>query len=312
MYEALQALDNVKLNFSAGSLFFLNITLAIIMVGVALGVRLKRFKTLFLKPKPVIIGLISQLILLPAMTFLLTIILKLPESIALGMILVASCPGGNISNFMSSLAKANVELSVSMTMFTTLGAAIFTPLNFALWGNLFLKFAAKNYEDLATINIDFFQMLQTVIIILVIPLIIGLIITRYFPRFSIKSAPYVKKISIVIFLVLVIVMINNNLEHLLAFLKLIFAIVLIHNAVAIGTGFLFGTAAKLKKNDRRTVAIETGIQNSGLALVLIFNPKLFDGLGGMAVIAAWWGIWHIISGLSLGYIWSRKSVKEKK
>ena len=214
MYVALQALDSVKLNFSEGSLFFLNITLAIIMVGVALGIRLKKFKNLFLSPKPVIVGLISQLVLLPALTFLLTIILKLPESIALGMILVASCPGGNISNFMSSLAKANVELSVSMTMVTTLGAAVFTPLNFALWGNLFLKFASKNYQNLEAINIDFFQMLQTVVIILVIPIIIGLLITKYFSKVSAKSGPYVRKISIVIFLGLVVAMVFNNLEHL--------------------------------------------------------------------------------------------------
>lgn len=309
MYEALQALDDVRLNFSDGSLFFLNITLAIIMVGVALGVRLKRFKKLFQSPKPIIIGLISQLILLPSITFLLTIALRLPESIALGMILVASCPGGNISNFMSSLAKGNVELSVSMTMVTTLGAAIFTPLNFAIWGNLFLKFASKNYAELAVVSIDFFQMLQTVVIILVVPLIIGLLITRFFPRFSIKSAPYVKNASVVIFLVLVGVMIYNNFGFIVNFVKLIFVIVLIHNAVAISIGYLFARVNKLQKNDRKTIAIETGIQNSGLALVLVFNPKLFDGLGGMAAIAAWWGIWHIVSGLSLGFYWSKKKDK---
>ncbi len=309
MYDKLAALDTVRLNFSEGSLFFLNITLAIVMVGVALGVRLKRFKKLFLKPKSVIIGLISQLILLPALTFLLTILLKLPESVALGMILVASCPGGNISNFMSSLAKGNVELSVSMTMVTTLGAAIFTPLNFSLWGNLFVKFATKRYAEVAVISIDFFQMLQSVIIILVIPLILGLLITRFFPRFSIKSAPYVKNASVVIFLILVGVMIYNNWEFVVDYVKIVFLLVFIHNILAIGTGFLFSSANKLPYKDRKTISIETGIQNSGLALVLIFNPKLFDGLGGMATIAAWWGIWHIISGLTLGFLWSKKKNK---
>ena len=306
MYDKLAALDSIKFNFSEESLFFLNITLAIIMVGVALGIRLKRFKKLFLAPKPIIIGLISQIILLPALTFLLAMVLKLPESIALGMILVASCPGGNISNFISSMAKGNVELSVSMTMVTTLGATVFTPLNFALWGNMFIKFAAKKYEVLSPISIDFFQMLQSVVIILVIPLIIGLLITRFFPKFSIKSAPYVRNASIVIFLGLVGVMISNNWEFIFDFVKLVFIIVLLHNALAISTGFLFSTVTKLKKNDRKTISIETGIQNSGLALVLIFNPKLFNGVGGMAAVAAWWGIWHIISGITLGFIWSKK------
>ncbi|HDQ16055.1 MAG TPA: bile acid:sodium symporter family protein [Bacteroidetes bacterium] len=307
-YDALAALDNVKLKFSEGSLLFLNITLAIIMVGVALGVRLKRFKKLFLSPKPVIVGLISQLTLLPALTFLLTIILKLPESISLGMILVACCPGGNMSNFMSSLAKGNVELSVSMTMFTTLGAALLTPLNFSIWGNMFIRFASKRYEEIATVQIDFFQMLQSVIIILVIPLIVGLVITRYFPKFSIKSAPYVKNVSVIIFLTLVCVMIYNNWSFVVSYVKLIFFIVFIHNALALMAGYFSATATKLNKKDRRTVAIETGIQNSGLALVLIFNPKLFNGMGGMATIAAWWGIWHIISGLLIGYYWSKKKI----
>jgi BASS family bile acid:Na+ symporter len=307
MYDALANLDNVRLNFSANSLLFLNITLAIIMVGVALGVRLKRFKKLFLKPKPLIVGLISQIILLPAVTFLLTISLRLPESVALGMILVASCPGGNISNFMSSMARGNVELSVSMTMFSTLGASIFTPINFAFWGNLFIKFAQKRYiQHVAYVHIDFFQMLQSIIIILVIPITVGLLITRLWPKKSIKAAPYVRNISVVIFLILVVVMIYNNLQFVVGVVKLIFLLVLLHNSLAIATGYFFSRLNKLSATDRRTIAIETGIQNSGLALVLIFNPKLFDGLGGMASIAAWWGIWHIISGLSLGFYWSKK------
>ncbi len=306
MYDKLAALDGITLDFSESSIVFLNFTLAFIMVGVALGVRLKRFKKLFLSPKPVIIGLISQLILLPALTFLLTLALKLPESVALGMILVASCPGGNISNFISSLAKGNVELSVSMTTVTTLGAAVLTPLNFALWGNLFLRFAEKKHEILEPISIDFFQMLLSVVIILVIPLIVGLLITRFFPKFSIKSAPYIRKISIIVFFGLVGVMLYKNIAFLVDYLWVIFVIVLIHNALAISTGFLFSTATKLNKKDRKTISIETGIQNSGLALALIFNPKLFGGIGGMAAIAAWWGIWHIVSGLTLGFLWSRK------
>lgn len=309
MYEKLLALDSVKLNFTEGSLFFLNITLAVIMVGVSLGVRLKRFKALWVKPKPIIIGLISQIVLLPAVTFLLTMILKVPESIALGMILVAACPGGNISNFMSSLAKANVELSMSLTMFSTIGASLFTPLNFALWGNLYLKFASRHLQHLTPISIDFWQMFQSVLIILLIPLVVGLVLTRFFPKASIKVSPYVRNISIVLFLGMVGIMLYNNRAFLLDFVKLIFWIVFLHNGTALLTGYLFSSAAKLNLKDRKTISIETGIQNSGLGLVLIFNPKLFNGLGGMAAIAAWWGIWHIISGLALGFYWSKRKIK---
>lgn len=295
MYDKLLNLDSVKLNFSDSSLFILNLILAFIMVSVALGVRLKRFKNVFLFPKSFFIGIISQIVLLPAFTFLLVISLNLPESVALGMILVAACPGGNISNFISSLAKGNIELSVSLTMFSTLGAVFFTPLNFSLWGNLFLKIVSKKHDILSPIHIDFWQMFFSILIILVIPLIIGLIITKCFPRFSIKISPYLNKISVLIFIGLIVVMVVNNWNFVLIYVKFIFLLVLAHNFIAIMTGLGMATFTKLPIKDRRTIAIETGIQNSGLALVLIFNPKLFNGIGGMAAIAAWWGIWHMVS-----------------
>ncbi len=303
MYEGLASLDSVHLNFSSSSLFILNITLAIIMVGVALGVRLKGFKDLILHPKPFIVGVISQFFLLPAFTFLLAILLKIPESVALGMILVASCPGGNVSNFMSSLAKGNIELSVSLTMFSTLAAVLFTPFNFALWGGLFLKFAAKHYGELAPITINFWEMFKTVVIILLIPLTIGLFISNKWPKAAKKAGPYVRIISIIIFLVMVGVMIMNNWEFVVNYLEVVFLLVFIHNAMALLIGYYWSKINKLPHREAKTISIETGIQNSGLALVLIFNPKLFNGLGGMAAIAAWWGVWHIISGLTMGFIW---------
>ena len=303
MYEALSSLDSVHLNFSPSSLFILNITLAIIMVGVALGIKLKGFKDLLLHPKPFIVGVISQFILLPAFTFLLVISLKLPESVALGMILVASCPGGNISNFMSSLAKGNVELSVSLTMFSTLAAVLLTPFNFAMWGGLFLKFAAKHYGELAPITINFWEMFKAVVIILLIPLTIGLFISHKWPNAAKKAGPYVRIVSIFIFLAMVVIMILNNWEFVVNYVQVVFLLVFLHNAIALLTGYYWSKLNKLPHYDAKTISIETGIQNSGLALVLIFNPKLFNGLGGMAAIAAWWGVWHIISGLTMGFIW---------
>jgi len=308
MFENLQDLDQIKLDFSPNSIIFLNISIAIIMVGVALGVRLKRFKKVLVSPKPLIVGLISQIILLPLLTFLLTISFNFPVSVALGMILVASCPGGNISNFMSSLANGNIELSVSMTMFSTLGAVIFTPLNFMLYGNLYLKIASKKFTEIPFVHIDFWSMFTSILIILIIPLIIGLLITRFWPKQALRASKTVKNFSIVFFVALVSFMIYKNLESLRSVLELIFVLVLIHNSLAISTGYIFSRINKLYRRDRRSVSIETGIQNSALALALIFNPKLFNGLGGMAAIAAWWGVWHIISGLALSYYLSKKSL----
>ncbi len=310
MYEALSKLDAVHLNFSPASLFILNITLAIIMVGVALGIKLQGFKELMRKPKPFIVGVISQFFLLPFFTFILVLLLKVPESVGLGMILVASCPGGNISNFMSSLARGNVELSVSLTMFSTLTAVFFTPFNFALWGGLFLKFAAKHYHELAPVSINFWQMFKSVVIILLIPITVGLFISHRWPRAAKKAGPYVRVTSVFIFIAMVIVMIINNWAFVVKYVQVVFLLVFIHNAMALAIGYYWSKINKLSHDIAKTISIETGIQNSGLALVLIFNPKLFNGLGGMATIAAWWGIWHIISGLTMGFIWSYRKKRK--
>jgi BASS family bile acid:Na+ symporter len=134
--HSLEALDHIRLNFSPESLHMLNIALAFIMFGVALEIKVEHFRKLVSDPKSAVIGFVSQFVALPFITFLLTLLFKdyLSPTMALGMILVAACPGGNISNFISSLARGNVALSVSLTAIATIGAVFLTPLNFAVWG----------------------------------------------------------------------------------------------------------------------------------------------------------------------------------
>ncbi len=313
MKEALEVLDHVRLNFSPSGLFALNVTIAFIMFGVALDIKWKHFKDVIMKPKSAIIGIISQFFLLPAVTFLFILVLSPTPTVALGMILIASCPGGNISNFMSAMARGNLALSVSLTGVATLAATFMTPLNFALWGGWYIdiynKAGAANL--LRPIEIDLFQMVQTVFILLGVPVILGLLFAQYLPRLTLKIKKPIRQLSIVIFIIFVIVLLAANFNNFLKFVHLVFLIVLIHNALALLTGFGFSTLFKLPRVDRRAITLETGIQNSGLALVLMFNPKIFPPeleLGGMAVIAAWWGVWHIISGLGISTIWSKKQL----
>ena len=301
----LEVLDKYVLNFNQDGLLLLNITLGVVMFGVALGIDLSNFKEIIKKPKSLILGLISQFVLLPAVTFLLIKILQPSEGVALGMILVASCPGGNISNFISSLAKANIELSVTLTGVSTLLSIFLTPINFAFWGSLYVSSSPL----LQPIEIDFFQMFQTVILILGIPLIIGILFSKNFTELTKKIQKPIKFISIIIFAGFVVGALYNNFSLFLKYIHLILLIVFLHNALALITGYFFAKIFKLKQNDRKTISIETGIQNSGLALVLIFNPNIFSAdlqIGGMAFIAAWWGIWHIISGMAISYFWGRK------
>lgn len=307
MYEQLLNLDNIRLNFSAGGMRIINIVLALVMFGVALGINPSEFKTVFVRPKSAIVGLVSQWILLPAMTFLLILIFRnqITPMVAMGMILVASCPGGNISNFMSSLSKANTELSISLTAITTLAATLVTPFNFAFWGGLYTRFLSR-YADAALqpLHIDVWQTLETVFILLGIPLVLGMLFVRFFPRIAEKMKKPFQYFSLLFFIAMVVLSFSNNFDLFLDYIFYIFIIVLIHNALALGIGYAAGSAFKLPVKDRRTLTIEVGIQNSGLGLVLLFNPKIFPpelALGGMLFITAWWGVWHIISGLSVSF-----------
>ena len=294
----------------------INIVLAFVMFGVALGIKPRTFIDIIKKPKSVILGIICQLILLPALTFLLTITFKnwISPMIALGMILVASCPGGNISNFITSLSRGNTELSVSLTAFNTAACIFTTPLNFSIWGKLYLNFAEKRML-LPELEIPFWEIFKTTVILLGIPLVLGILCSQYLPKVAAKLKKPMQYLSVAFFILMVVLTFGNNIDAFMKCIKYIFLIVLVHNLLALGIGFSTGTLFKVPYKDRRTITIETGIQNSGLGLVLLFNPAIFDPVlwannGGMVVITAWWGVWHIISGLTLAYTWRLKGRKE--
>ncbi len=305
MMDSLAVLDQYRLNFNASGLHVLNVSLAIIMFGIALNIDLSNFKHIVKNPKAYFLGIGSQFLLLPAVTYLLVALVQPTESVALGMILVAACPGGNVSNFITSLAKGNIELSLSLTGSSTLLSVLMTPINFAFWGSLYLHQSSWPYP----ISIDFAQMFLTVVLILGLPLLLGIVFSNKFPLASQRIQKPIKIASVIIFIGFIVVALANNFDLFLRFIHLFFLLVLIHNVLALLSGYLLAATFKLPKNDRRTISIETGIQNSGLALVLIFNPKIFPPeleIGGMAFIAAWWGIWHIVSGLGLAFFWGRQ------
>ena len=307
LFGNLEQLDAVQLNFNQGSVNIMNVAIAFIMFGVALSIKPQHFKTLALNPKPVILGVISQYVLLPALTFLLVMIIRPSTAVALGMILVAACPGGNVSNLISSISKSNVTLSVSLTALTTVMSLFMTPFNFAFWGSLY----AKHSPLLVPITIDPVEMFRTVFLILGIPVILGMFVGMKFPKFTKKIDKTVQTVSILFFIAFIVGALAGNFSLFLRYIHLIFVLVLIHNGLAYMSGYYFPKSLKVNEINCRTISIETGIQNSGLGLALIFNPRIFPPeleLGGMAFIAAWWGIWHIIAGLLLAFYWRRRAV----
>ena len=297
-----QELDAIILNFDSESLFFLNLTLAVIMFGVALNITISDFLRVVKNPKSVLIGILSQFILLPAFTFLLVTIMQPLPSIALGMFLVAACPGGNISNFMTNYAKGNAALSVSLTAISTLLAIVMTPLNFQLWSGLY----GPTSNLINTISLSPLEMVKVISLLLGAPLILGMLVRNYVPKFALKTAPFFKIGSILFFIALIILALSKNIDIFKKYIHYVFIIVLVHNILALILGYSVASIAGLSKRNRRTLAIETGIQNSGLGLLLIFS--FFNGLGGMAILAAFWGIWHIVSGLTIAIFWSKKRI----
>ena len=315
MYEQLLMLDSVRINFSAGGMFAVNIVLAFVMFGVALGLRAQMFKNVLLYPKSVLVGFVSQVVMLPAVTFLLVILLNrwITPMVAMGMILVAACPGGNISNFMSQLSKGNAELSISLTAISTAFSTFITPFNFALWGGLYVNHVNKHAQDaLQVLHIEIYQMFETVFLLLGIPLILGILTVKFLPKIAEKLKKPMQYFSILFFVAMVVMAFSNNLDLFLKYIYYVFILVFIHNMAVLSTGYGMASLFKLPKIDRRSLTIETGIQNSGLGLVLLFNPKIFPpdmAIGGMLFVTAWWGIWHIVSGLGISFYWSRKALK---
>ena len=296
-------IDTAVLDFSAGSLTLLNAILAIVMFSIAIDLKPADFRRLSQAPKPVLVGLISQFIVLPALTFGLVLLTQPQASVALGLILVAACPGGNISNFITHRAGGNAALSVSMTAFATVGAILLTPLNIAFWGGLY----GPSAEILRQTSIDPVSIAITVGLMLVLPLVLGVTLNTRRPDITLVIRRPLQWLSMGIFVAFIVLALAANWDNFLTFAGGIAGLVILHNALALGGGFTTATIAGLTPFDRRAVTIETGIQNSGLGLVLIFG--FFGGLGGMAVVAAFWGIWHAISGLGLAAILARKPAR---
>jgi len=293
-------LDAVRLNFSPESLVALNFILAFVMFGVALDMRWADFRGITAAPRAVLIGMLSQFLLLPAAAWALTMLLRPQPSIALGLILVACCPGGNISNFLTHFARGNTALSVTMTAFSTVGALFFTPFNTALWGSLNPDTAAILNE----IAIDPVEMFAAVAILLVVPAIAGMSVARHFPAFAARAHKPFRILSLAVFVGFVVLALAANWDYFLQYTDRVVVSVCLLNALGFMIGYAIAGAARLAQADRRAVSIETGIQNSGLGLILVFN--FFGGLGGMAITAAWWGVWHILAGLTLATWWRRR------
>ncbi len=300
----MEQIDQIRINFDEGQVALLNVLLGFIMFGVALDLQVGDFRKVFARPRLPLTGLFSEYIVLPLLTLGLIWWFEPAPSLALGMVLLSVCPGGNVSNFMVHLAGANAALSVVLTTITTLGAIVVLPLAFGFWA----RWAPGAERLLREVYVEPSSVMWAIVQLVGIPVAVGMWVQHRRPEFAARIRKPVSRLSMLIFLGFVLGAIAGNLAQIRDYLHVVFLLVLLHNALALAGGYLTGRLSGLDEPERRTIAIETGIQNSGLGLALVFN--FFHGLGGMALILAWWGIWHLISGFALAWWWRRTSVPQ--
>lgn len=297
-------LDGVRLNFDPHNVWLVDIIIAVIMFGVALDLKTEDFKRVVQMPKAVFLGLFALFLLFPAVTYVLVRILNPHPSIALGMVIVAACPSGNMSNFITYMARGNTALSVTITAVATCVAVIMTPLNISLWGKLNPITAPLLHK----VSLSSTDMLLTVFLILGIPLILGIGFARRFPVWADKLHKPFKALSVAALLLIIAIAFAGNFSLFTTFFVVIISAVLPQNALAFAAGYGLSRAARLNDPDTRALTVELGIHNSALGLTLIF--AYFAEHGGAALIAGFWGIWHIVAGLILASLWSRVQFTE--
>lgn len=295
----MSAIDQVQIQFSTAGQIALMLVLSFIMFGVALDIDFKKFKEISRNPKSVIAGLVAHWFILPLATIVLVKIIQPTPSIALGMFLVAACPSGNMATYITHLSKGNTALSISISTIIALTCFFTTPLLFYFMAKFYLPAQPLLHQ----INIDILHLILEIGLILGLPMLIAVVLIRNKPNLVYKIKKPVSILSIGLFISFLIIAFLVNKDVFIENVPSIAWIVALHNAVGFTIGFVTGKISRVNLADAKTIAIECGIQNTGLGLVLIFS--FFGGLGGMALIAAWWGIYHIIAGISLSYIFRK-------
>lgn len=285
---------------SGTDLWLINGAIAFMLFGVALNLTPGDFRRVLDTPRAPLAGLSCQFVVLPMATALAVWALRIEPGAAVGMLLVASCPGGAYSNVLTWLARGSVALSVSMTAVSSVAALVLTPLNFALWTAV----VPQTRGLMTAVRVDPFLVLAVVTGILGLPIACGMLVRHRFPDVGQRTRPLVQVVSVVFFVGVVLVAVSNNTAVIRSSWLTLLPLIVGHNALALVLGWGLATAASVSEPDRRAITIEVGIQNSALALVLLLT--FLPDMGTAVVIAALWGVWHAISGLALTWWWTSR------
>jgi BASS family bile acid:Na+ symporter len=272
---------------------YITILLGIVMFGMGLTLKAVDFKIVATKPLPVIIGVCAQFVIMPSVAFLIAYGMKLPPELAAGLVLLGAVPGGTASNVMVYLAKGNLPLSIAMTSLSTIIAPIATPL-------ILLMLAGQ------WMPIDPVSMFLSITQVIIVPIILGITIRKFFPGAVDKSITVIPLISVLAIIIIVSAVVSANVESIVSSGLLIFSAVILHNTFGLLLGYLAAKVLGLDEGTRRAISIEVGMQNSGLGVALATAH-----LGPLAALPSVLGaVWHNISGPILATYWSKKPVAE--
>ncbi|UXR73659.1 MULTISPECIES: bile acid:sodium symporter family protein [unclassified Staphylococcus] len=269
--------------------------LGIVMLGMGLTIKVSDFKLIFKYPKPVLIGVALQYTVMPVLAYLIAKAFQLPPDIAIGVILVGCCPGGTTSNVMSYIAKANVALSVTITSVSTMLAPVLTP--------SFMYLFAREWME-----VSFASMFMSVTQVVLVPILIGLVVQRFFRGFSEKSEDVLPLVSVVAISLILGTVVAGSRELIIETGLLIFTVVVLHNVLGYATGYVLANVFKLDYPDKKAVSIEVGMQNSGLAVSLAivhFNPLA-------AVSGAVFSFVHCVTGPLLARFWAKRAERAEQ
>ena len=292
--------DLVRLNFSPQTLLLLNVVLGLVMFGVSLELKPADFRAALAAPRALAIGLLGHHLVFPAVTYA-------PRARAAAA--AQHRAGHDPGVLLPGRQHLQLPHALRARQYRALGLD-----QHALDARRDRHDAAQRRVlgrplrpgagILREVAVNPLEMFAHVLMLLGVPLAIGLWVSRTYPRFTARAAKPFKIFSLVFFMGFVLAALAANWQNFLNYVGLVVGVVALHNALALATGYGLATATGLPERDRRAVSIECGIQNSGLGLILIFN--FYDGLGGMAVVTAWWGIWHLVAGLTVATFWSRR------
>lgn len=269
--------------------------LGIVMFGMGMTLRFEDFRLVFQRPKDVLVGALAQFTIMPGLAWLLATIFQLPPELAVGVILVGTCPGGTSSNVMTYLARGDVPLSVSMTMTTTILAPVVTPL--LTW-----------WLAGAWIEISLAAMMISIVQVVVVPIVLGIVINKLFGDFVRKAIKLLPLISVIAIVLIVGGVVSVSAKQIMETGLLIMAVVMLHNLLGYALGFTVAKVLRMNLAKSKAISIEVGMQNSGLASSL----ALMHFGAAAAIPGAIFSVWHNISGsLAANYLSSKMDKAEK-